>query len=196
MMGIETMKSVSPKTVDRSTLVQRSSIRLDPAASQEVRLREFIKQIRNPYCYLDGKTVVKISFAETDTTMEDCLEHYLSCLLYTSMSAPIASASISATFAVTPDAEKYATSFLLMVFYPFNIFVRDVYKRQAEFWLRPTIRNRRNDLCKLLAVKVKGKFQAIAASESLSDMLAETLPVPFTVIVLIAFSRPFWNRCV
>lgn len=77
MMGIETMKSVSPKTVDRSTLVQRSSIRLDPAALQEVRLREFIKQIRNPYCYLDGKTVVKISFAETDMTMEDCLEHYL-----------------------------------------------------------------------------------------------------------------------
>ena len=33
------------------------------------------------------------------------------------------SASVSATFAVTPDAEKYATSFLLMVFYPFNIFV-------------------------------------------------------------------------
>lgn len=66
MMGIETMKNVSPKTVDRSTLVQRSSIRLDPAAPREDRLREFIKQIRNPYCYLDGKTVVKISFAETD----------------------------------------------------------------------------------------------------------------------------------
>ena len=45
MMGIETMKNVSPKTVD--------------------------------YCYLDGKTVVKITFAATDTTMEDCLEHYL-----------------------------------------------------------------------------------------------------------------------
>ena len=39
MMGIETMKSVSPKTVDRSTLVQRSSIRLDPAAPQEDQLR-------------------------------------------------------------------------------------------------------------------------------------------------------------
>lgn len=46
MMGIETMKNVSPKTVDRSTLVQRSSIRLDPAAPREDRLREFIKQIR------------------------------------------------------------------------------------------------------------------------------------------------------
>ena len=48
MMGIETMKNVSPKTVDRSTLVQRSSIRLDPAAPREDRLREFIKQIRIP----------------------------------------------------------------------------------------------------------------------------------------------------
>ena len=35
MMGMETMKSVSPKTVDRSTLVQRSSVRLDPAAPRE-----------------------------------------------------------------------------------------------------------------------------------------------------------------
>ena len=33
MMGIETMKNVSPKTVDRSTLVQRSSIRLNPYSS-------------------------------------------------------------------------------------------------------------------------------------------------------------------
>ena len=77
MMGIETMKNVSPKTVDRSTLVQRSSVRLDPAAPREDWRREFIKQIINPFCYLDGKTVVKISCAETDTTMEECLEHYL-----------------------------------------------------------------------------------------------------------------------
>ena len=34
MMGIETMKGVSPKTVDRSTLVQRSSIRLDPGTAR------------------------------------------------------------------------------------------------------------------------------------------------------------------
>ena len=49
MMGIETMKNVSPKTVDSSTLVQRSSIRLDPAAPREDRLREFIKQIRQSF---------------------------------------------------------------------------------------------------------------------------------------------------
>mgnify|MGYP000369199662 FL=1 len=77
MMSVEAMKSVNPKTVDRNKLIQRSSVRLDPAAPREKRLRDFIQQIKNPYCYLDGKTVVKISFSSTDTTMEDCLEHYL-----------------------------------------------------------------------------------------------------------------------
>jgi len=77
MMSVEMMKSVDPKTVDRNALIQRSSVRLDPAASREERLRDFIQQIKNPYCYLDGKTVVKITFANTATTIEDCLENYL-----------------------------------------------------------------------------------------------------------------------
>lgn len=77
MMDIQTMKNISLKTVDRSKLIQRDSIRLDPAAPQKDRLADFIRQIKNPYCYLDGKTVVKITFANTDTTLEDCLEHYL-----------------------------------------------------------------------------------------------------------------------
>ena len=29
---------------------------------------------KNPYCYLDGKTAVKITFAKTTLTLEDCLE--------------------------------------------------------------------------------------------------------------------------
>lgn len=77
MMGVEAMKSIDPRTVDRSTLMQRSSVRLDPSAPREERLRDFIQQIKNPYCYLDGKTVVKVSFTNTATTIEDCLENYL-----------------------------------------------------------------------------------------------------------------------
>lgn len=77
MMSVEAMKSIDPRTVDRSTLMQRSSVRLDPSAPREERLRDFIQQIKNPYCYLDGKTVVKVSFTNTATTIEDCLENYL-----------------------------------------------------------------------------------------------------------------------
>jgi len=77
MIDIDAMRNVDPSTVDRSTLVQRSSVKLNPAASREERLRDFLEQIKNPYCYLDGKTVVKISFSKTDTTLEDSIEHYL-----------------------------------------------------------------------------------------------------------------------
>ena len=77
MTKIMELKEVDPRTVDRSTLVQRSAVKIDPNATREERLQDFIKQIKNPYCYMDGKTVVKISFANTDTTMEDCISHYL-----------------------------------------------------------------------------------------------------------------------
>ncbi len=76
-MTLEEMKAVNPATVDRKTLVQRSSVCINPKDSREKRMQDYIRQIKNPYCYLDGKTVVKISFAETDRTLEDCIHEYL-----------------------------------------------------------------------------------------------------------------------
>lgn len=77
-MTLEEMKCVDPRTVDRSTLVDRYSVHIDPNAPREDRCRQFVEQIGNPYCYLDGKTVVKISFANTPRTIEDCIRSYLS----------------------------------------------------------------------------------------------------------------------
>ena len=70
------MKNVDLRTVDRSTLVQRKDVRLKSKGSKQERIAEYISQIKNPYCYLDGKTVVKISFADTDRTIEDCFHAY------------------------------------------------------------------------------------------------------------------------
>ena len=71
------MKNVDLRTVDRGTLVQRKDVRLKSKGSKQERITDYISQIKNPYCYLDGKTVVKISFAETDRTIEDCFHAYL-----------------------------------------------------------------------------------------------------------------------
>ncbi len=76
-MSVEALRSVDPRTIDRNALVERSSVKIDPHASQEERLRDFIRQIKNPYCYKDGKTIVKISFSDTETSIEDCISHYL-----------------------------------------------------------------------------------------------------------------------
>ena len=71
------MRAVDPRTVDRRTLIQRNSVHVDGGAPQKDRCREFVEQIGNPYCYLDGQTVVKISFANTKRTFEDCIHGYL-----------------------------------------------------------------------------------------------------------------------
>ena len=77
-MTLEEMKSVDPRTVDRGTLVQRSCVKSMPGGSKEERIREFIRQIKNPYCYIDGDIVVKISFSDNGKTMEDCMRNYFS----------------------------------------------------------------------------------------------------------------------
>ena len=78
LMTLEEMRAVDVRTVDQSTLVQRSSVKIDPKKSKREKIKDYISQIGNPYCYLDGKTVVKISFANTDRTIEDCIHAYLS----------------------------------------------------------------------------------------------------------------------
>lgn len=77
-MTLEEMRNIDPRTVDRSTLVQRAVVKIDSGKSKPERIKDYIGQIKNPYCYLEGKTVVKISFAETTRTIEDCMHSYLS----------------------------------------------------------------------------------------------------------------------
>ncbi len=74
---LESLKNIDIRTVNRDELIDRNTIKIDPNASHEERLKSYIQQIKNPYCYKDGKTVVKISFSDTETTMEDCISYYL-----------------------------------------------------------------------------------------------------------------------
>ena len=79
-MDLEQMKNVDVRTVDRESLVDISGIHINPQMSREQRLADFVSQIGNPYCYRCGKVVVKISFANTNITLEERLEHYLKTL--------------------------------------------------------------------------------------------------------------------
>lgn len=74
---LKRMAQTDIRTVDRDTLVERSTVELDPGLSREERILSFIEQIKNPYCYLDDGVVVKISFMDTDVTLEERLEEYV-----------------------------------------------------------------------------------------------------------------------
>lgn len=74
---LEQMKHIDLRTVDRDALRDIESIHIDRSFPKKQRIADFIRQIGNPYCYKHGKYVVKISFTDTDITLEDRLASYI-----------------------------------------------------------------------------------------------------------------------
>jgi len=74
---LEEMKNIDVRTVDPDTLVDIKGVEVNTALPREDRILEFLTQIKNPYLFKCGKTVVKVSFADTEVTLEDQLERYL-----------------------------------------------------------------------------------------------------------------------
>lgn len=44
---------------------------------QKERLKQYVEQIKNLYCYLDGDVVVKVSFTDESVTLEERLQAYI-----------------------------------------------------------------------------------------------------------------------
>ena len=52
-------------------------IRINPALTKEERIEEFIRQIKNPYCFKCGKFTVRAQFSQDGVSLEDCLKQIL-----------------------------------------------------------------------------------------------------------------------
>ena len=74
---LKAMQAVDVRTVDRSTLRDIRDVRVNTDLPKQERILDFMRQIGNPYCYRHGKYVVKVSFTETDVTLEDILLSYI-----------------------------------------------------------------------------------------------------------------------
>ena len=55
-MTVEEMKSVDVRTVDRDSLVDVTQVRIDEGLTKEERLKEFVRQVGNPYCFWKAQT--------------------------------------------------------------------------------------------------------------------------------------------
>ena len=65
----EAMKNIDLRKVDKAALRDRSTVHIE--APTEERIRAWIEQLGNPYVYLDGGVVVKLSFADRGETIEE-----------------------------------------------------------------------------------------------------------------------------
>lgn len=68
--------TVDPVTVDRESLVDVKDVEIRTDLDTRERMLDYIRQIKNPYCYLSNGMVVKISFAGKKS-LQDCLKDSL-----------------------------------------------------------------------------------------------------------------------
>ena len=73
---LKVLREVDIRTVDRSSLVDAESVNINTELSTEERIADYIRQIKNPYCYLYKGMVVKISFSGK-RKLEDCMKDSL-----------------------------------------------------------------------------------------------------------------------
>ena len=74
---IEAMQNVDVRTVDPDMLRDIRDVTVNSALPKRERILDFIRQIGNPYCYRHGKYVVKVSFTDTDVTLEERMLSYI-----------------------------------------------------------------------------------------------------------------------
>ena len=77
-MGIivymENLKSFDIRTVLPETLKNIEDVVIDTNLSVEERMRAFVKQIKNPYCFRCGKLVVQVEYKESGKSINECLK--------------------------------------------------------------------------------------------------------------------------
>ena len=72
----DAMRSVDIRTVDPSTLMDICDVKIDPYLPFTEKALAYLNQIKNAYCFKCGDVIVKVSHAETTTTIDDCMEGF------------------------------------------------------------------------------------------------------------------------
>ena len=57
MIDLEKLKNVDVRTVDIDTLVDIRDVKLDRSLSKPERMKSFVEQIKNPYCFRHVLTI-------------------------------------------------------------------------------------------------------------------------------------------
>ena len=67
------LKNVDIKTVKKEDLVDISTVKINTDLPVKERVEDYIRRIKNPYCYVNHGIIIKISFAGK-SKLEDCIK--------------------------------------------------------------------------------------------------------------------------
>ena len=75
------MSNIDVSDVNPTDLVDIADVNINESLPQSERLSDFVKKIKNPYCFKVGETIVKVKFSDTSLSREELLKSYLSNLV-------------------------------------------------------------------------------------------------------------------
>lgn len=73
-MSFDELQSVDIRTVKPEDVVDIQQIKIDDGLSQQEKRREFIRQVKNPYCFRVGKIIVKASYSGNGVSLNERFE--------------------------------------------------------------------------------------------------------------------------
>ena len=59
---------------DKTKLVDISTVQIDQSKPREVRMKEFLRQIKNPYLFKVGDVIVEVSFRKNGPALQKAME--------------------------------------------------------------------------------------------------------------------------
>lgn len=74
---ISAMKDVDIRNVDKSNLIDLDTIRIDSTKPVPERIRSFLQQIQNPYCFRIGEVAVKVNYRSDGPSFQQNFEDVL-----------------------------------------------------------------------------------------------------------------------
>ena len=76
-MSPEEMRAVDIRTVKPEDVADIQQIKIDGNLPQKERQAEFIRQVKNPYCFRVGKVIVKAVYSGDGVTLNERFEELL-----------------------------------------------------------------------------------------------------------------------
>lgn len=71
------MANIDITKVNKQDLIDIRDVHIEEHHSKEEKIKSFINQVKNPYCYRCGDVVVKVSYGVNVATMQEKMESYL-----------------------------------------------------------------------------------------------------------------------
>lgn len=78
--SLKDLEKVGICAVQKETLIDIKNVAIDTNMDRIERISDYIRQIKNPYCFVCEGVIVKMNFSQTEDTLGDKLNDYFSSL--------------------------------------------------------------------------------------------------------------------